>query len=156
MNKPFQRKGSKSNAHVGKEFEKAAKKFFATKKRLDLQNNISVDIGIKGKKPHKFDLGDLSKKILVECKSHKWTEGGNVPSAKMATWDQAMYLFYATPKGYRKILFVLKDYDPKRKETLAEYYIRTKSHLIPKDVEIWEFDQNAKIAKKINDEKRTY
>ena len=114
-----------------------------------LQKDISINIGINGKKPHNFDLGNLSEKILVECKSHTWTESGNVPSAKMTTWDQAMYLFYAAPTGYRKIFFALKDYSPKRQETLAEYYIRTKSHLIPRDVEIWEFDENERIAKRL-------
>jgi hypothetical protein len=144
MGKPHQRKGAKSNTQVGKEFERAAKDFFATKKRLCLQNDIPVDVGINGKKQHKFDLGNINKKILVECKSHTWTESNYVPSAKMTTWDQAMYLFYATPRGFRKIFFVLKDYSPKKQETLAEYYIRTKSHLIPKDVEIWEFDESTK------------
>ena len=66
----------------------------------------------------------------------------------MTTWGQAMYLFYATPTGYRKIFFVLKDYSPKRQETLADYYIRTKPHLIPKDVEIWEFDENTNTAER--------
>jgi len=147
MDKPFQRRGAKSNAHVGKEFERAAKDFFASQ-GLCLQKDISVSIGIKEKKPHNFDLGNLNEKILVECKSHKWTEGTNVPSAKMTTWDQAMYLFFLTPTGYRKIFFVLKDYSPKRQETLADYYIRTKPNLIPKDVEIWEFDENTNTAER--------
>ena len=60
-----------------------------------------------------------------------------------------MYLFYAAPTGYRKIFFVLKDYSLKRQETLAEYYIRTTSHLIPNDVEIWEFDEKVKMAKRL-------
>jgi hypothetical protein len=148
MNKPFQRKGAKSNTQVGQEFEKAAKNFFSTK-GLFLKKNISIDIGINSKKPHKFDLGNLDEKVLVECKSHTWTESGNVPSAKMTTWDQAMYFFYAAPARYRKIFFVLKDYSLKRQETLANYYIRTKSHLIPKDIEIWEFDSEARIAKRL-------
>ena len=149
MDKPFQRKGAKSNTQVGKDFEKSAMKFFSTQ-GLYLQENVSVDIGINGTRPHSFDLGDLAEKILVECKSHTWTEGGNVPSAKITTWDQAMYFFHVTPKGYRKIFFVLKDYSAKRQETLAEYYIRTKSHLIPTDVEIWEFDESQKIGMKLN------
>ncbi len=148
MNKPFQRKGAKSNTQVGKEFEEAAKNFFRTK-GLFLKKNISIDIGISGKKSYNFDLGNLKEKILVECKSHTWTESGNVPSAKMTTWDQAMYLFYAAPTDYRKIFFVLKDYSLKRQETLAGYYIRTKSHLIPNDVEIWEFDDKVRIAKRL-------
>lgn len=148
MDKPFQRKGAKSNTYVGKEFERAAKNFFLTQ-GLHLENDFLVKIGINGKKPHNFDLGSLNDKILVECKSHTWTEGGNVPSAKITTWDQAMYLFYSAPRDYRKIFFVLKDYSLKRQETLAEYYIRTKYHLIPQDVEIWEFDENNSIAEKL-------
>jgi len=148
MNRPFQRKGAKSNTHVGKEFEKAVMEFFTTQ-GLILQKNISVDIGINEKRPHNFDLGNLTEKILVECKSHTWTEGGNVPSAKMTTWDQAMYFFHVAPKGYLKIFFVLKDYSEKRRETLAEYYIRTKSHLIPNGVEIWEFDESQKNGIKL-------
>ena len=148
MNKPFQRKGSKSNTHVGSEFEKLACAFFKTRGLL-LEKNISVDIGINGKKAHSFDLGNREKKILVECKSHTWTEGGNVPSAKITTWDQAMYYFHATPPGYQKIFFVLRSFSPKRNETLAEYYLRTKSHLIPADVEIWEFDEDTAKGNRI-------
>jgi hypothetical protein len=31
-------------------------------------------------------------------------------------------------------------------ETLAEYYIRTYSHLIPNDVELWEYDESTMAA----------
>jgi hypothetical protein len=47
-------------------------------------------------KAHNFDLGDADKRVIVECKSHTWTESWNVllrseatarqvPSAKMPT-----------------------------------------------------------------------
>ena len=52
-----------------------------------------------------------------------------------------MYYFLVAPPGFRKILFVLRDMSERRQETLAEYYIRTYRHLIPGDVEIWEFDE---------------
>lgn len=38
-------------------------------------------------------------------------------------------------------MFVARDYSQKRKETLAEYYIRTYRHLIPQGVEFWEYDE---------------
>lgn len=148
MNKSFQRKGASSNAHVGKAFEMKARLFFEST-GISLQAGVSVPVGINGKKLHSFDLGDPEAKVLVECKSHKWTEGKNVPSAKMTEWNEAMYYFYSTPDAVRKVLFVLKDYSPRRKETLAEYYIRTYHHLIPKDVEIWEFDESTDGAKRI-------
>ncbi len=80
---------------------------------------------------------------------YTWTEGGNVPSAKVTTWSQAMFFFHAASLGYRKILFVLRDFSQKRIETLGEYYIRTNHHLIPKDVDIWEYDEKLETAKKI-------
>lgn len=145
MDKPFQRKGSSSNAAVGKDFERKAQAFFATQ-GMNLHSKVSMPIGINGTKIHSFDLGSPERKILVECKSLKWREGGGVPSAKITIWNEAMYFFYAAPTGYRKILFVLRDYSQKKQETLAEYCIRTYIHLIPKDVEIWEFDESQKKA----------
>lgn len=145
----FQRNGSISNAHVGKDFEAKTKSFFATQ-GIILDKNISIEIGIEGKKKaHNFDLGDPINKIIVECKSHTWTESENIPSAKITTWNQAMYYFYAAPKGYRKIFFVLKHYSKKHKQTLAAYYLRLNNHLIPSDVEFWEYDEDTKTAQRI-------
>jgi hypothetical protein len=118
MDKPFQRKGGKSNAHVGRAFEVATQAFFVTQ-GLPLQLGVKLPIGLSGLKPHSFDLGNLDEKVIVECKSHTWTEGGNVPSAKITTWNQAMYFFHVSPAGYRKIMFVLKAFSSKRNETLG-------------------------------------
>lgn len=147
MNKPHQRIGAKSNAHVGRKFELAAQKFFS-KQGLKLEQNLKIAVGVgRITKDHAFDLGCNNKKILVECKSHKWTSpNDNVPSAKLTVWNEAMYYFLAAPSGYRKIMFVLLDYSEKRKETLAEYYIRIYRHLIPNDVELWEYDEDKNIA----------
>ena len=137
-----QREGSKSNAHVGKAFELLAKGFFE-KKGMTLEENFPLEIGLPKakKKPHRFDLGDRVQKVIIECKSHTWTKGGNVPSAKMTTLNQAMYLFLLAPKSYRKILFVSKRMNPMGDTSLAEYYARVNRHLIPGDVEIWELDE---------------
>ena len=95
-------------------------------------------------------LDPRRKKIVVECKSHKWTEGANVPSAKMTVWNEAMYYFHLVPNDYRKIFFCLKDYSEKRGLTLAEYYIKTYKHLIPPGVEIWEYCKDQKNAFHVN------
>jgi len=47
MHKPFQRKGAKSNTHVGKEFERKAREFFS-KQGLNLQNDVSIQVGVNG------------------------------------------------------------------------------------------------------------
>ena len=138
----FQREGAPSNTSVGNKFEAKAERFFK-KQGFQLTPKVSIAIGInRVKRQHKFDLVDIDNKVLIECKSHTWTKSGKIPSAKMTTWDQAMYFFHAAPNDYRKILFVLRDLNKQKGETLAEYYIRTKQHLIPKEVEIWEFDES--------------
>jgi hypothetical protein len=150
MDKPFQRKGSTSNAQVGRDFEKVAQLFFA-EQGLHLNFGVSIKLRINDSepKPHKFDLGSVSQKVLVECKAHTWTEGGNVPSAKLTVWNEAMFFFHAAPSGYRKILFVLHHFSDKKNITLGGYYTKTNSHLIPDDVEIWECEEHKRIAKRI-------
>ena len=59
-----------------------------------------------------------------------------------------MYFFLAAPKTFRKILFVLRHYSTKHDETLADYYLRLKEHLIPAKVEIWEYDERTREATK--------
>ena len=139
-----QRADSISNAHVGKDFENTAQEEFA-RRDLELEKDFSLPVGVgKKKKDRRFDLGSESPRIIVECKSHRWTKGDRVPSAKITVWNEAMYYFHLAPENYRKILFVLRHYSPKKKETLVEYYRRTYSHLIPNGVEIWEYDEEAK------------
>ncbi len=145
-----QRKGATSNSQVGKDFEETAR-CVLQRKGVTVEFNHPVLVGCgKNKKAHKFDLGSDNPPVIVECKSHKWTEGNNVPSAKMTVWNEAMYYFAVAPKKYRKILFVLKDKRKSNQETLAEYYLRRYDHLIPRDVEIWEYDTERKRIKEMN------
>ncbi len=143
----FRRVGSVSNAHVGRDFESEAQRYFRNK-GIALYRNHRVNVGVPGKhkKAKQFDLGSDNPPILVECKSHKWTAGGNVPSAKLTVWNEAMYYFALAPKHYRKILFVLSDFNERRQETLAGYYRRIYGHLIPDGVKIMEFSPTADRA----------
>ena len=133
----FQRIGSISNAHAGKEFESAALAFFA-RSGIDLTADFSVLVGFERKKFRKFDLGSAEPAVLVECKSHNWTQGGNIPSAKITVWNESMLYFHVAPTEYRKIMLVLRSV--RRGESLARYYIRHYGHLVPSGVEIWEYD----------------
>jgi hypothetical protein len=146
----FQRVGAISNAHVGRDFETAAIEVLSAA-GIALVKDFAVDVGVSdNKKTHAFDLGSDLPPTLVECKSHRWTTGGNVPSAKMTVWNEAMYYFACAPDKYRKILFVLKDLRNQTGESLARYYIRTYRHLIPPDVEIWEYDEEADRAEVVH------
>lgn len=59
----------------------------------------------------------------------------------MANWNEAMLYFLLAPKEYRKIFFTLHDKRNGIGETLVSYYKRTYSHLIPENVEFFEYDQ---------------
>ena len=64
----------------------------------------------------------------------------------MTVWNEAMYYFFLAPPNYRHVLFVLYDYSRARQLTLAEYYIRNYGHLIPRHVEIIEYDESTNRA----------
>ena len=137
----FQRVGAPNNAYVGRSFEaKAAAALQGAKVFVSAPLPLAIGVG-KIKKVHKFDLGSQEPPIVVECKSHRWTAGKNVPSAKLTVWNEAMYYFSIAPAGFRRIFFVLRDYSTKHNCTLAEYYLRTYPHFIPDGVEVWEFNE---------------
>ena len=145
----FQRKGATDNTTVGRRFEKKVERCLV-KSGFKPVAGFPLAIGTGAvKKNHRFDFGDESNKTIIECKAHTWTESGNVPSAKMTTWDQAMYFFFLASNGYRKMLVVQLDRNTRRNQTLGEYYINTKPHLIPSGVEIWEYNEKSGKATKI-------
>lgn len=146
MKNNFQRVGSISNTHAGREFEEAAQLFFS-KTGIPLQLGFSALVGRKIKKLHKFDLGSEDPPILVECKSYTWTSGGNSPSAKIRGLNEVMLLFSLAPRRYRKILFVLKHL--RKDVSLASHYIKTQGHLIGSKIEIWEFDLDKKHGEQV-------
>ena len=144
----FQRKNALSNTQVGRDFESMALAYFR-ESMPSLQQPFWLPIGYIEQKRHKFDLGSAEEKVIIECKSHTWTEGGNVPSAKLTAWDQAMLYFFLAPRSYRKIFVAKKDLNPKTDETLAAYYLRTHNHVIPDEVEFWEVDEDNGLFEKM-------
>lgn len=148
MTTNFQRVGSVSNAHAGREFEEKVRKYFGDRS-MSLSPNFEVPVGVGNlKKRRKFDLGSNDPALLVECKSHTWTAGGNSPSAKLTVWTEAMYFFHIAPSHFRKILCVLRD--TRNGLSLAEHYLRNYRHLVPTDVEIWEFDATVQSAQVVS------
>lgn len=146
----FQRIDAISNSQVGRDFEDIALNYFK-EEGISLIKGVNIPIGVnKYKKIHAFDLGNIqTDSIIVECKSHRWTTGGNVPSAKLTVWNEAMYYFLLAPDNFKKIFFILRDYNSRRGETLGEYYIRQFKHLIPSNVEILEYDGDTNKVKKL-------
>jgi hypothetical protein len=135
-----QRKNSPSNTAVGNAFEDLTLCHFRHT-IPSLSRPFWLPIGHIEQKKHKFDMGSHEPKVIIECKSHTWTEGGNVPSAKLTTWDQAMLYFFLAPRSFRKLFVVKHDANPSTGESLLRYYLRTHSHVIPDEVEFWELDE---------------
>ena len=149
MSSNFQRDGSISNSHVGRAFEDRARKALAEcGLRLDPDHRVPCGLGT-ARKDHSFDLGCEDPKVIVECKSHTWTSGGNVPSAKMKNWAEAMFYFHMAPPGYRKIFFVERSVRRARSESLLSYFLRTQAHMIPPDVEFWELDGDELVVHEV-------
>lgn len=139
----------KSNLHKGDAFEKKAKIALEKELSIELTSKVSYVIGFdrKLKKEHVFDLGHLSKKILIECKSHTWTAGNNTPSAKLTVWNEAMLYFSLLPKNFKKIFIVKRSYNKIKKISLVDHYIKNYSHLIPRGVIIYELSGSNLIKK---------
>ncbi|OIQ38100.1 MAG: hypothetical protein BM560_20145 [Roseobacter sp. MedPE-SWde] len=136
-----QRSGSISNSHVGRAFELRSQRVLA-ERGLDLALNHKVPCGLDNNhKDHAFDLGSDNPNVIVECKSQTWTSGGNVPSAKMKNWAEAMFYFHMAPSKYRKIFLVEQSLRPGRDESLLAYFIRTQAHMLPSDVEFWQLEK---------------
>ncbi len=149
MSNNFQRDGSISNAHVGRDFEDRAQRALA-KLGLSLASDHKVLCGLHTvRKRHSFDLGSENPKAIVECKSHTWTKSGNVPSAKLKNWAEAMFYFHMAPKDYRKIFVVERSVRSGQGESLLSYFLRTQAHMIPIDVECWELDSDELAIHKI-------
>jgi hypothetical protein len=56
----------------------------------------------------------------------------------MTVWNEAMFYFYLAPHHFRKIFVVERSL--REKTSLVSHYVRCHGHLIPEDVELWEFD----------------
>lgn len=144
-----QREGSTSNAHVGRAFEERARKVLAEHGlRLEPGHKVPCGLGLV-RKNHAFDLGSGDPRVIVECKSHTWTSSGNVPSAKMKNWAEAMFYFHMAPPNYRKIFVVERSVRSGRPESLLAYFLRTQAHMIPPDVEFRELDGDELIVHEV-------
>ena len=100
-------------------------------------------------KNHKFDIVSEDQAIVIECKRYTWTKSMNVPSAKMGTTNEAAFYLSLLKGERKKFIVMLKDYNPKRKETLAEYYYRTNKHLLG-DIMVAEYDPSGEEMRIVN------
>ena len=67
---------------------------------------------------------------IGECKNYSWTEGGNVPSAKMGFMNEAVFYLQHIARDKNRFVVLRKNVNQKRGETIAEYYFRANKHLL--------------------------
>ena len=126
------------NTGKGKDFQRIAAKLLSRYFKIDFQIEYSIPIG-NPPKDHRFDLVSENRMYIGECKNYSWTEGGNVPSAKMAFVNEAVFYLQHLSTDKKKFVVMRRDFDKKRAETLSDYYYRTYKHLLD-DVFIIEID----------------
>ena len=136
------------NTAKGRDFQQAActilrEHFRCTKFKL----NCPIPIG-NPPKEHKFDLVSEDGRYVGECKNYSWTETGNVPSAKLAFLNEAVFYLLHLPGDVQRFVALRRDVHPRRQESLAEFYFRTYDHLLD-GVKVIEIDLNSGTAREI-------
>ena len=117
------------NPARGREFEALASTLLTTFFGVQFQNGYAIEIGDPPKK-HRFDLVSTDLNIIGECKNYSWTETGNIPSAKMAFLNEAVFYLQHLKNTQNRFLVLRKDIHERHVETLAEYYYRINRHLL--------------------------
>ena len=117
------------NTGKGKNFQSIAAEVLGYHFQVKFQTEHPIPIG-NPPKNHKFDLVSDNGKYVGECKNYSWTEGGNVPSAKMGFINEAVFYLQHLPSDKYRFVVLRRDIDNKHTETLADYYYRTNKHLL--------------------------
>lgn len=142
------RDGNRENPGKGRSFQEGAKTVLSRHFGVEFRTDVPVQIG-DPPKGHRFDLASKDLRHVGECKNYSWTESGNVPSAKMAFVNEAVFYLSYLPEGTRKLIVMRRDKHPKHNETLAEYYYRTYRHLL-KGVSVLELDLETSTVREIS------
>ena len=131
------------NPQVGRDFQDRVKAVAEEHFSTRFIDEKAVLVG-RPAKEHRFDLVSEDSGIVIECKCYTWTNGDNVPSAKMSTLNEAVLYMRSLPEGTRKILSMKRDVRTSNSETLAAYYCRIYGHLL-EDINVWEIDNDGNI-----------
>jgi len=138
------------NPGVGKKFQERVLHIAKDRFGIPFVQENPVPVG-KPAKDHRFDIVSEDKRVVIECKCYTWTNGNNVPSAKMSTLNEAVLYMRSLPANTKKIIAMKKDIRHRTAESLASYYCRTYGHLLG-DIEIWEIDElgNLIVVRSVN------
>lgn len=117
------------NTAKGREFQRRAAQVLGRHFGVNFHTDYPIPIG-DPPKDHKFDMVSEDRKYIGESKNYSWTEGGNVPSAKMGFVNEAVFYLQHLPRDKRRFIVMRKDIRQTNNESLAEYYFRIYRHLL--------------------------
>ena len=117
------------NTSKGREFQIKAAEILNQYFKVGFQIEFPVLIGLLPKE-HKFDLVSDDQQFIGESKNYSWTEGVNVPSAKIGFINEAVFFLQHLPIEKKRFVVIRRESRTKHTETLAEYYYRTNHHLL--------------------------
>lgn len=133
------------NTGKGRDFQTMAAEVLSQYFKVGFQIEHPFPIG-NPPKDHKFDLVSDDLQYVGESKNYSWTEGGNVPSAKMGFINEAVFYLQHLPGNKKRFVVMRRDVDEKHKESLADFYYRTNRHLL-NGVFIVEIDVTTKTVR---------
>ena len=133
------------NTGKGKSFQSIAAEVLSHRFQVGFQTEHPIPIG-NPPKNHKFDLVSDDGMYICECKNYSWTEGGNVPSAKIGFINEAVFYLQHISSDKNRFVVLRRDLVNKRSETLADYYYRTNKHLL-NGVFVFEIDVLTKTVR---------
>ena len=122
-------KRNRDNPRRGKEFQELAASVLAEYWGVPFDLEVPFKIG-HPPKSHRFDMASTNRKFVGEAKNFSWTESGNMPSAKMAFMNQAVFYLSHLPADITRFVVMPRDIRPRTGEPLADYYHRTYRHLL--------------------------
>jgi len=118
-----------SNVDRGRSFQLAVKDALERRSGIVFDLEVALPVG-DPPKPHTFDFASPDKHYVGEAKAFTWTTTGNVPSAKITGLREALNYLRLLPSSTATFLVVKRDYHPRRRETLGEYFVRLNRNLL--------------------------
>lgn len=137
------------NPSVGRNFQDLTAELLSMHYSVSFIPEMAINIG-NPPKAKRFDLVANDMSVAVECKCYAWTKEGNTPSAKMATLNEAILYFKVMQQVPRKVIAMSKAIHERKRETLAEYYLRTYNYLL-EGITLIEIDTDTKSIRVLKD-----
>lgn len=122
-------KQNRDNPRRGREFQELSASVLGEHWGATFDLDVPFPIGSPPKQ-HRFSLVSTDRRYVGEAKNFSWTASGNMPSAKMAFVNQAVFYLSYLPRDLIRFVVMRRDVRPKSGESLADYYYRTYRHLL--------------------------